>query len=190
MKYYPLIITKVLKYIKTMDKQMKEKIKHYIKEILLFVIVMTLFANIISLYKSTELNKEPIKIMQLTLIDNTNYTVPKDKPLLIHFWATWCPTCSLEASNIQRISEDYEVITIAVKSDSKEIMHYMKENNLNFKVVNDKNGIIASEFNIAAYPTTFIYDKNKELLFSEVGYTSTFGLYLRMWWANLSSHES
>ena len=61
---------------------------------------------------------------------------------------------------------------------------YMKDNDLNFKVVNDENGVIAKEFKISAYPTTFIYDKNRELVFSEVGYTSTIGLWLRMFWVN------
>jgi len=155
---------------------MKEKLKHYAKEIIVFIIVMTVFANVISLYKSTDLNRESLKETSFKLVDN--------KPILIHFWATWCPTCSLESSNIQKISEQYEVITIAVKSDSKEIKKYMKDNNLNFKVVNDKSGEIAREFKISAYPTTFIYDKNRELVFSEVGYTSTIGLWLRMFWVN------
>ena len=163
---------------------MKKKLKHYIKEIIIFIIIMTVFANIISLYKSSDLNKESLKEINFILTDNVNYTISKEKPILIHFWATWCPTCSLESANIQRISEDYEVITIAVKSDSKEIKKYIKDNNLNFKVVNDVDGTIARKFNISAYPTTFIYDKNKNLAFSEVGYTSTIGLWLRMFWVN------
>ena len=149
---------------------------------------MTLFANIISFYKSGDLNKESLGNLNLTLIDNSNYTLldeDNSKPILIHFWATWCPTCSLEAANIQTISESYEVLTIAVKSDNDEIIEYMLENDPNFKVVNDKDGVLASKFKIAAYPTTFIYNKNRELLFGEVGYTSTFGLWLRMWWAGL-----
>lgn len=167
---------------------MKEKLKHYAKESIIFIIVMTLFANLVSFYKSGDLNKEPLTDMHLRLIDNSNYTLShrdNSKPILIHFWATWCPTCSLEAANIQSVSENYEVLTIAVKSGEREIIDYMHENDLNFKVVNDKDGLLSSKFKIAAYPTTFIYDKNGELLFGEVGYTSTFGLWLRMWWASL-----
>ena len=55
-------------------------------------------------------------------------------------------------------------------------------NNFDYKVINDKNGVLAKQFNIAAYPTTFIYDKINNLVFSEVGYTSTLGLFLRMFW--------
>ena len=165
---------------------MKEKIKHYIKEISIFIVVMTIFANILSLYKSTDLNKEPLTVSNFTLMDGSKYTFSNNKPVLIHIWATWCPTCKVEASNIQTISKSYDVITIAVKSgEYAEIQSWLNENSYDFNVVNDNTGLISSKFNIAAFPTTFIYDKDRNLIFSEVGYTSTLGLYLRMWWASL-----
>ena len=109
-----------------------------------------------------------------------------DKPTLIHIWATWCPTCKLEASNIQTISESYNVLTIAVKSGSNEdIQAWLDESNYDFNVINDSNGFVASNFQVQVFPTTFIYNKDKELVFSDVGYTSTWGLFLRMWYASL-----
>ncbi len=164
---------------------MRRKTLYFIKEVAIFVVIVTIAANLLSFYKSGDLNKESLSIKQVSLMGDTNYTINTDKPVLIHFWATWCPTCSLEASNIQNISEKYEVITIAVKSNKDEIDKYMKENYLDFKVVNDENAYLAREFKISAYPTTFIYNKEKDLIFSEVGYTSSLGLYLRMWWAGL-----
>ena len=153
---------------------MKAKIKHYLKEFILFVIFITVSTNVISLYKSVELNKEPLSI---------NYTFKEKKPILVHFWATWCPVCKVEAPNIQTLSKYYNVITIAVKSDKQEIARYMQQNNLDFNVIDDRDGKIAQRFNIAVYPTTFIYNKEKKLIFSEVGYTSTFGMWIRLLWA-------
>jgi len=162
------------------------RVKHYLKEITLFIVVMTIFANIISIYKSSDLNKEVLTLRSITLMNQEEYRLDNSRPLVIHFWATWCPTCKLEASNIELISKQYDVITIAVNSGSNvDIKRYLDENNFTFRVVNDKNSIYASKFKIAAYPTTFIYDKNRNLVFSEVGYTSTIGLYLRMWWAGI-----
>lgn len=105
--------------------------------------------------------------------------------MVLHFWATWCPICKLEASNIQNISKSYKVITIAVNSKKKDIKNYLKKNNLDFIVIDDYNNQISKDFNISVFPTTLIYDKNKNLIFSEVGYTSTFGLKLRLWWIEL-----
>ena len=160
---------------------MKDKIKKYLKEGLIFILMLIIALNAISYYNSLDLNKEKLTIQSFKLLDDSTYSVENNKPLIIHFWATWCPTCKLEASNIEKISKDYEVITIAVQSGTKEeIEKYLDEHKLSFKVVNDKDGYYSQMFNIKAFPSTFIYDKNKNLKFSEVGYTSTAGLYARM----------
>ena len=160
---------------------MQNKIKKYFKEFIIFIITLTLVMNIISYYNSLDLNKDKLTINNFKLLDDSNYIVSTDKPLLIHFWASWCPTCKFESSNIEKISQNYEVITIAVQSGTnEEVKKYLDEHNLTFKVVNDEDGFFSQKFNIKAYPSTFIYDENKNLRFTEVGYTTTFGLYFRM----------
>jgi len=42
------------------------------------------------------------------------------RPILVHFWATWCPVCKLEQSNIENIAKDNHVITIAMQSGNNE----------------------------------------------------------------------
>ena len=164
----------------------KEKIKHYLKEILYFIITITIVANAMSLYRSQSLSNEALDIEHFKMIDNSTYTLDNKRPILIHFWATWCPTCKLEASNIDFLSRYYQVITVAVKSGSDyDIKQYLDKHGYHFKVVNDKDGSLSRKFQIAGYPTTFIYNKDKKLLFSDVGYSSTFTLYVKMWWANL-----
>jgi len=165
-------------------KLTKEKIKHYIKEIFYFILVMTIVANVMSIYRSQSLSSEPLNIHTFKLINNTNYTVEQNRPVLIHFWATWCPTCKMEAANIEFLSKYYQVITIAVKSGSDyDLKRYLDEHAYSFLVVNDKDGALSRKFQIAGYPTTFIYDKNNKLAFKEVGYSSTLGLWLRLLWA-------
>ncbi|NVJ54234.1 MAG: redoxin domain-containing protein [Campylobacteraceae bacterium] len=160
---------------------MKEKLKKYIKEIIVFVVVLTIAANVISYYRSQDLNKEKLDLKTVTLLDGSLHKIPNDKPILLHFWATWCPTCKIEAPNIEKISKDYEVITIAVQSGTKkQIQNYLNEHKLTFKVINDENGFYSRKFKIQAFPTTLIYDSKKSLKFSEVGYTSTLGLYARI----------
>ena len=164
---------------------MKQKLKKYLKEFILFVVLLMIASNALSYYRSIDLNGKQLHIKEVTLLDGSTYILKQDRPLLIHFWATWCPVCKLEAKNIQTIASKYEVLTIAVQSGSQEeIEAYMHQNNLDFKVVNDIEGSIAKQFNIQVFPTTFIYNRQKELYFSEVGYTSTLGLYLRMFFSS------
>ena len=160
---------------------MKDKIKKYLKEGLIFIVGLAVAMNALSYYNSLDLNKDELQIQNFKLLDDSIYEVKNEKALIVHFWARWCPTCKFEAPNIEKISKDYEVITIAVQSGTKEeIEKYLNENKLNFKVVNDEKGFYSQQFNIKAFPTTLIYDKDKNLKFSEVGYTTTAGLYSRM----------
>lgn len=161
----------------------KLKIKKIFKEIFILSITLFLAINILSYLRSPKLMSTSLPNITKTLIDNSHFSSLElsEKPLLIHFWATWCPTCKLEAGNIQTISEHFNVITIAVKSGTNlEIQNYLSENNFDFKVINDNDGILSSQFSVSAFPTTFIYNSKGNLEFSEVGYSSILGLYLRM----------
>lgn len=163
---------------------MRNKLKSYAKEAIIFCVVMLVVANGLSWYRSQDLNLEQLQYTHYTLLQNQSYELPEQKPVIVHFWATWCPACKIEASSIEKLAKDYEVITIAVKSGTdQEIAKFMSANGYSYKVVNDFEGRLSQEFNIGAYPTTFIYDKNQNLLFSEVGYSSYIGLWLRMAWA-------
>jgi len=159
----------------------KWNVKSIVKEILIGAIVLFIFTNIISYLRKPELTSNTLPQFEVTLLDGSHYTLKKGKPLIIHFWATWCPTCKLEASNIEAVSQAYDVLTVAVNSgEDEKIQAYMNERHLTFKVLNDKTGSWAKKFKVEAYPTTFIYDASGELKFTEVGYTSTVGLLARV----------
>ncbi len=162
------------------------RFKKILKELLFTVLLMGIILNIMSYIRAPQLDSKQLEIFDADTIQNTHFETNTtiNKPILIHFWATWCPTCKLEAGNIERLSQHFNVITVAVKSGSDtEISDYLKTHDFSFDVINDHNGFLASKFKVAAFPTTFIYDSKGNLAFSEVGYTSTLGLYLRMWWA-------
>ena len=110
----------------------------------------------------------------------------KKRPILVHFWATWCPVCSLEQSNIENISKDYEVITIAMQSgDINDVRQFMIKEKLSFKVINDESGLLSQSYKIRGVPVSFIIDENNKIKFTEVGYTTELGLRLRLWWSEL-----
>lgn len=109
-----------------------------------------------------------------------------DKPILLHFWASWCPVCNLEESSIQSISENHNVVTIAMQSgNEKELTSYMLSKNINFPVIADNDGAIAQRFGVQAVPVSFIIHSNGKIMFIESGFTSSWGLRARLWLANL-----
>jgi len=110
----------------------------------------------------------------------------KNRPMLVHFWATWCPVCKLEQSNIENIAKDHSVITIAMQSGNDgELNPFVQEEKLSFNVINDESGELSKRYNIKGVPVSFIVNKDNKIEFVEVGYTTELGLRMRLWWAGL-----
>ena len=159
----------------------KWNIKSIAKEIAIVGVLAFILSNIISYMRSPELSSTQLPQMEVRLLDGSQYSAEKGKPLVLHFWATWCPACKLEAPNIEFVSKDYEVLTVAVGSgNDAKVQSYINKYQYTFKVLNDSEGKWAKQFNVEAYPTTFIYDSKGELRFTEVGYTTIAGLLARL----------
>ncbi len=110
-----------------------------------------------------------------------------NQAVLVHFWATWCGVCRLENDNIQTISEDYRVLNIALQSGTDaELKEYAKEHNMRLdNIINDNSGTLAKLFGVHATPSSFFINPEGRIQFSEVGYVTTLGYRLRLWWMTL-----
>jgi len=127
-------------------------IKSTLKEITIALVLLFVMSNIISYIRQPELGSTQLPKIEVQLVDGSTFQVEKGKPLIIHFWATSCPACKLEAPNIETVSKEYDVLSIAVNSGSDEkVKAYMQGHGLSFKVLNDADGAWATEFNIEVY---------------------------------------
>ena len=108
----------------------------------------------------------------------------KGKPLLVHFWATWCPVCRTEDGSIDNLADDHQVLTVATNSGAaKEIERYLVQNKLDFPVLLDEDGELGGLWGIKGVPSSFILDSNGNIYSVTVGYTTEIGLRIRMWLA-------
>lgn len=85
-------------------------------------------------------------------------------PVLINYWATWCPPCREELPLIQarykRYSPALVVLAINAGEDTETVRNYVNKNDLTFQVLLDPDWKAESLFGIMAYPTSvFIDDK-------------------------------
>jgi len=105
-------------------------------------------------------------------------------PLLVHFWATWCPVCRLELDNIAGLLPEHRVISVAMMSGAEaEIAAFLREQEVDLPVISDPQGGIANTWGVKGVPTTFILDGEGKIRFVEVGYTTGLGLRARLWLA-------
>ena len=108
------------------------------------------------------------------------------RPVLVHFWATWCPICSAEQGSIDALARDTPVITVAMQSGERDaVVQHMRKEALSFPVLNDPDGLIAAQWGVRAVPASFVVDGAGQIRYVEVGYTTGVGLRLRLWLAGL-----
>lgn len=128
----------------------------------------------------------PAPLLQGSLLSGNAYVLPEhpDKPVLVHFWATWCPVCRTEQGSISDISADHAVITVALWDKSKdEVQKFAAEQQLKFPVIYDPDNSIAKQWGVYAVPASFIIGTDGRIRFKETGYTTELGMRLRLWLA-------
>ena len=163
----------------------KWSLKKILTEVLFFFVLMFILSNIINYLRQPEKTALDLSQIEVTLLDGSMFKYEEGKPLVVYFWATWCPICKLEASNIESVSQAHNVLSIAVNSGDKEkIKKYIKKYNITLPVINDHDSQWAKRFNVEVFPSIFIYDSQGVLQFIEVGYTTTAGLEARLKWIN------
>lgn len=130
--------------------------------------------------------KDQVPPVQLTTLTGKviDLSKPQAQPYLIHFFGVWCPICNYENDAIRKISEDYPVIAIAILSTDDDTLRQFSEEHFIPKeiIVNDLEGKIMEIFKVTAVPTDLYVMPDGQIKFVEVGFTTYFGFWLRLWW--------
>ena len=89
----------------------------------------------------------------------------KGKPVLLNFWATWCPPCRAEMPYLQQIYEEWSgkglvVLAINIGDSHSEAKRFLQTNSLSLPVLLDTKKNVARKYNITAIPTTFFIDSD------------------------------
>ena len=147
--------------------------------------VMVLFiVYLVHLWQTRDAVEGPAPPLQGRLIQGDSFSLEQrpHKPLLVYFWATWCPVCSLTSGHVASLSEDYSVITVAMQSgDREQIKQYLGEEGLDFPVLMDPEGEIAQRWGVRGVPTLYFLDPENRISYTSVGYTSPPGMRWRIW---------
>lgn len=170
---------------KVRSKSRASRWRGYAIELLVFVV---LIAGIRA-WQQRDMVSGSAPALQGVTLAGQPYVLPAHpgRPVLVHFWATWCPICRAEQGSIASIAHDHpDTITVAMQSGSADqVMRHMREQGIAFPVINDRDGEISSRWGVHAVPASFIIAPDGRIHFVEVGYTTGIGLRFRLWLAAL-----
>lgn len=129
---------------------------------------------------------KPPAIAQSTLGGLQAAAVTGKGPAIIYFWAEWCGVCAMMRDAVSAVSADYPLLTVALRSGSdSDVGRYLQQKQLPWSVINDQQGRIAESYGVKAVPALFFTDRDGNIVFTSVGYTSEWGLRLRLRLAGL-----
>ena len=104
----------------------------------------------------------------------------------VHFWASGCPVCKASADNITRLQADWPIVSVALQSgDAPSVQRHLQQAALPWPTALDPDGSLARAWGVQAVPATVFLDREGRVASASMGYTSTLGLWVRLWWVRL-----
>jgi peroxiredoxin len=91
------------------------------------------------------------------------------KPVVIFFGTTWCPSCRAEIPAYKAIYEKYagrglQVIYIDINEPAEKVARFAKSYSFPYRVLLDRDGSVANDYNIVGVPTLFLIDKEGNII--------------------------
>jgi thiol-disulfide isomerase/thioredoxin len=118
-----------------------------------------LSSSILDKVKLANLNNEQVDL-----------SLYKGKYVFINFWATWCKPCVFEMPSLKNLSEKLKgeniVFLFASDESGEQIAEFKQSNNYSMEFARVES---LADLNISAIPTTYIFDTNGTLAFTETG---------------------
>jgi thiol-disulfide isomerase/thioredoxin len=114
----------------------------------------------------------PVPPQSMKGLDGKEYSVggPRDKPMLLNFWASWCGPCHEEVPALKQVYERYGsgfdlyAVNVSKGDRMKDVKSFVSQYGLKFPVLLDTTGGAANDYRILFVPTSFLIDKEGRLV--------------------------
>jgi peroxiredoxin len=108
---------------------------------------------------------EPAPDFELRTFDGQTVRLSdfKGRPVLINFWASWCPPCKEETPDLIAAYNDLRdvnavFIGIGTQDDTDKLKQFAEEYQIPYLVVEDPLGKVSNQYRVLGMPTTFLVD--------------------------------
>lgn len=96
------------------------------------------------------------------------------KPVVVNFWATWCPPCRAELPAFEQVyrnnrDKDLIVVGVDVAESSDEVAKFVAEAGVTFPIALDTSGETTELYRIQGMPTTFFIGRDGKIKDTVIG---------------------
>ena len=165
----------------------KPRWRRWLLEISIFIAVFIAFQA----WQLRDTTRGPAPQFAGQLVDGSSFDLAgwraahPGQPVLLYFWAEWCPICKTTAGSVSSIAgSSHPVISIAAQSgDAEAVGRFMADKGYRWNTLPDPDGTVMKQYGIPGLPGFVIIAPDGNIRFVSLGYTSEIGLRLRLWWA-------
>lgn len=107
-------------------------------------------------FKGNDLNGQPIDLHQ---------SIGK-KPILLVFWASWCPSCRQEVPKINQLAEKYRDrgmlfvgVDIGYNDTVERAQAFARKTGMTYPTFFDGTGAVTAKYKLVGVPTIIVADK-------------------------------
>ncbi len=123
-----------------------------------------------------------------TTLDGQPYDLADaaSRPALVYFFAPWCKICAASADNLNRLrrwrdKSELEMVAVALDwREAEEVRDYVQRHELDIAVVLG-DSTVARQWQIYAFPSYYVLDREHRIARRDIGYSSQLGLLWRAW---------
>lgn len=95
--------------------------------------------------------------------------------VMVDFWASWCVPCRRSFPWMDEMQAKYReqgLVILAVNEDDEwvEAERFLDEYPISFAIVRDNDGVIAKQFDVQAMPSSYLFDRDGELVQRHFGF--------------------
>lgn len=115
--------------------------------------------------------------LELQDMGGNNYRLKdyRGKVVVLNFWATWCPPCVEEIPSLGRLqqafsNDDLVVLSVDIGENKKDVQAFLQQVSAAFPVLLNPDGSTVKQWNIIAFPTTFIIDAHGTIRLAYYGW--------------------
>ena len=103
-----------------------------------------------------------------TRIDFSEFN--RQNPVLLIFWATWCPSCREEIPALNEIyrrlsPKGLRILAVNVEETRKDILKFQKRHPMDYPVVMDQRGDVTEKFGLVGVPAALLAAPGGKVLY-------------------------
>ncbi len=95
-----------------------------------------------------------------------------EKPVLLVFWATWCPECKAATPEINAMATGplagkLQVLGLDFRESREQVANAVKARGIRYPVLLDERGQVARAYGVVGIPTYILIDRRGKMVYRE-----------------------